>query len=113
MPREYFDYGVLEHQRQDDGRAHAISGTDEMGKQRLLYSLRQLEYLQYYIHQMRLTDPAWVMSFTNHDHSKGVDNSGVLPLVDNGNKDRVPLPNNIMRADFFTKLVSSAYIPNS
>jgi hypothetical protein len=33
------------------------AGTAESGKQNLLFSLKQIEYLQYYIHHYRLADP--------------------------------------------------------
>ena len=104
------DYGVLAL-RQGINRAHDVLGIDETGKQRLLYSLRQLEYLQYYIHHMRLTDPAWVMSFTCDEQPRGADKASVLPLVGDGNEDWLPLPNTVMKANFFTKLVSRASIP--
>ena len=36
-----------------------ITVTDSVGCVRLSLSLLQLEYLQYYIHEMRLADPVW------------------------------------------------------
>lgn len=39
--------------------------TDFDGYTRLSMSLHQLEYLQHYIHEMRLADPVWVKHITS------------------------------------------------
>lgn len=39
--------------------------TDKAGNTRLSFSLRQLEYIQYYIHETRMADPVWVKHITS------------------------------------------------
>ena len=86
-------------------------GTDHLGKRRVLYSLRQLEYLQYYIHEMRLTDPEWVMSISSQVMEGNEDKENVPPTKKEDIPEWVPLPANILDLDFFVKIVCRSRLP--
>lgn len=77
-----------------------------MGEQRLLFSLHQLEYLQYYIHEMRLTDPEHVTSLVNQNQENAEDKENVSPIANGAIPEWVPLPSSLIRLEFFQKLAS-------
>jgi len=80
-----------------------IRGTAESGKQNLLFSLKQLEYLQYYIHHYQLADPRVVKEMTA---------GGAIPWPEECNFDEVkvdnwiPLPINVLLPEVIGTIVS-------
>lgn len=84
-------------------RSKLIRGTAESGKQNLLFSLKQLEYLQYYIHHYQLADPRVVKEMTA---------GGAIPWQEECNLDEVevdnwiPLPMNVLLPEVIGTIVS-------
>jgi hypothetical protein len=80
-----------------------MEGTAESGKQNLLFSLKQLEYLQYYIHHCQLADPRVVKEMTA---------GGAIPWPEDCNFDEVevdnwiPLPMNVLLPEVIGTIVS-------
>jgi hypothetical protein len=80
-----------------------MEGTAESGKQNLLFSLKQLEYLQYYIHHYQLADPKVVKEMTA---------GGAIPWPEECNFDEVevdnwiPLPMNVLLPEVIGTIVS-------
>jgi hypothetical protein len=80
-----------------------IRGTAESGKQNLLFSLKQLEYLQLYIHHYQLADPKVVKEMTS---------GGAIPWPEECNFDEVevdnwiPLPMNVLLPEVIGTIVS-------
>lgn len=81
-----------------------MAGTDEYGHQRLLFSIRQIEYLQYYIHVLKLTDPKVAKKIANVEVGPdAVEEDYGDEVVD----DWVPMPSHVFRPDAFVRIVSS------
>ncbi|WVF70147.1 hypothetical protein IAT40_004935 [Kwoniella sp. CBS 6097] len=85
-------------------------GCDEMGRPHLLFHLKQLEYLQYYIHELHLTSPVWVdyynrrgelLELGKEEEAKGLQ-MPARPKEDEN--DWVPLPDSVIQADYFESI---------
>ncbi|WWC59131.1 uncharacterized protein I303_101679 [Kwoniella dejecticola CBS 10117] len=79
-------------------------GIDKFGKPRLLWKIQQLQYLQYYIHEMRLTTPSWI-EYHRKRQDLGQEKAGQEadeelphPPLEEGKDDWVPLPRYPIRA---------------
>lgn len=89
------------------------TGTYDKGKERLLFSLAQVEYIQYFIHAMRLTDAAWADYFTQlAAYNEAADGSaaGEKPQPPSGDEafdDWVPLPNAFTLPESYDSIVRS------
>ncbi|WVQ97744.1 hypothetical protein IAU59_004858 [Kwoniella sp. CBS 9459] len=95
----------------EEGGLKLYIGYDSMGAPRLLFHLKQLEYLQYYIHELHLTSPAWVEY--NNKRGELLDNGkeeeaerSQPPTVSEEDRDDdwVPLPDSIIQADYFQSI---------
>ncbi|WWD08013.1 hypothetical protein V865_006123 [Kwoniella europaea PYCC6329] len=104
-----------------DGGLTLYVGTDLLGKPRLLWKIQQLQYLQYYIHEMRLTTPSWIEYHLRRAELLAVEGGeeGVAkmdpPSLEEGNDDWVPLPSYPCRSrDMVTiqpiKIISSGFL---
>ncbi|WWD00240.1 hypothetical protein V866_007149 [Kwoniella sp. B9012] len=104
-----------------DGGLTLYVGTDVLGKPRLLWKIQQLQYLQYYIHEMRLTTPSWIAYHLKRAELLAVEGGeeGAAkmkpPSLEEGKDDWVPLPSYPCRAsDMVTiqpiKIVSSGFL---
>ena len=86
-----------------------LVGTEKDGKRRLLLSLKQMEFLQLYIHEMRLADPVWVEHLSKlHDAAPGEEvefHEEVGPPAYPEGGEWVPLPNDFYRREAFTSMV--------
>ena len=88
------------------GQADRI-GTVEGGKQNLLFSLKQIQYLQYYIHHFSLADPRVVKELTA---------GGAIDWPEECNFDQVkvdnwiPLPMNVLLPEVIGKVVSFLFL---
>lgn len=90
------------------------SGKSHEGKERLLFSLRQLEYLQYYIHEMRLTDPEWVLRLDGDEikeakprKDEDAESDAARKVQDYGKiGEWVPLPAEFERPEEYASIVS-------
>ncbi|WWC87149.1 uncharacterized protein L201_002035 [Kwoniella dendrophila CBS 6074] len=94
----------------DDGITLYI-GTDKLGKPRLLFSIKQISYLQYYIHQMRLTTPSWIEYHSKRaelleeeDGEAKVANL-LQPSLEEGKDDWVPLPSYPIKASDLVSII--------
>lgn len=74
-------------------------------------SLRQLEYTQYYVHEMRLADPVWTGHLANghKDQATEADKDLGPPEYPPG-EEWVPLPDEFVYGDNLVKVVSPAHI---
>ncbi|KAK6904069.1 hypothetical protein I203_107583 [Kwoniella mangroviensis CBS 8507] len=103
-----------------DGGLTLYVGTDLLGKPRLLWKIQQLQYLQYYIHEMRLTTPSWIEYHSKRAEllaEEGEDKADKLepPSLEEGNDDWVPLPSYPCRASDMViiqpiKIISSGFL---
>lgn len=88
--------------------ADVTSGKDSHNHQRLLFSLAQIEYLQYYIHELRLTDPKVARSIVNAetapDAEEGEDEDEKV-------EEWIPLLLTLMRPEEFASIVSLTNSP--
>ncbi|WWD21962.1 hypothetical protein CI109_106450 [Kwoniella shandongensis] len=84
-------------------------GYDRINKPRLLFSLKQVQYMQYYIHEMRLTTPSWIeyhnarAAFLAEEGEGGEAKaiSPEMPSREEGQDDWVPIPETVcMWSDF-------------
>lgn len=86
-------------------------GIKSEGYELLCFSLNQIEYLQYYIHEMRLADPEWTQylaklsSANAEDQPKEGQEFSPPPYVEEENQ-WVPMPSAIIRASEFVEVVS-------
>lgn len=89
-------------------------GTYDNGKERLMFSLAQLEYIQYYIHALRLTDSAWADYYTQlAAYNEAADGSAAgekpaPPPRDEAFDDWVPLPNAFTLPESYESIVGFA-----
>ncbi|KAK4689782.1 hypothetical protein P7C73_g302, partial [Tremellales sp. Uapishka_1] len=81
----------------------------ENGVERLLFSLRQVEYLQYYIHEMQLADPHWVMELASRKASTEVAETVHKP---EDCEEWIPLPADLVYEKQYTSL-ESIVIPSA
>ncbi|WWC67613.1 uncharacterized protein I206_101523 [Kwoniella pini CBS 10737] len=78
-------------------------GIDKLGKPRLFWKIKQLQYLQYYIHEMRLTNPSWIeyhrkrQELLQEEANETRVNALSKPSVEEGKHDWVPLPSYAIR----------------
>jgi hypothetical protein len=80
--------------------------TDPAGCTRLSMSLRQVEYLQYYIHEMRLADPVWVGHITKAtEGSVDMPDEKVGPAEYPPGEEWVPLPDVFVHGKDIAKVV--------
>lgn len=87
--------------------------SESNGKQRLLFTLKQVEYLQYYIHEMRLGDPEWVQYMLRVQAKTTGSEATTDPIAEEPPpppgpeaEKWIPLPRSIYRKDAFTALVN-------
>ncbi|WRT65096.1 uncharacterized protein IL334_002038 [Kwoniella shivajii] len=90
------------HKPGEDGITLYI-GIDKIGKPRLFFSLHQIQYLQYYIHEMRLTTPSWAEYHNNRTDLlfEGKEEEAdqlEIPSLEEGKDDWVPLPSILCKA---------------
>ncbi|OCF30461.1 hypothetical protein I316_07897 [Kwoniella heveanensis BCC8398] len=91
----------------EEGGLKLYIGYDSMGAPRLLFHLKQLEYLQYYIHELHLTSPTWVEYYNRRGElmEEGKEKEALElkpPAVHyEGGDDCVPLPNSVYQGDSF------------
>ncbi|WVW78804.1 hypothetical protein I302_100766 [Kwoniella bestiolae CBS 10118] len=94
-----------------DGGLTLYIGTDEYGKPRLLWKIKQLQYLQYYIHEMRLTTPSWRKYHAKRAELLAEENGEEkaakleMPSLEEGKDDWVPLPSYPCRASDMVTIV--------
>ncbi|ORX33487.1 hypothetical protein BD324DRAFT_639541 [Kockovaella imperatae] len=83
-------------------------GTEKDGSRRLLMSLKQMEFLQLYIHDMRLADPIWSAHLAKKQTAQPgdlvEDDTNVGPAQYPEGGEWVPLPNNFIRREDLTSL---------
>ncbi|WVO15870.1 hypothetical protein L204_103534 [Cryptococcus depauperatus] len=87
-------------------------GYDKANRPRLLFHLRQVEYIQYYIHTMRLSTPSWIKY--NLRRSELIANGSkdalkeleglVEPSLKDGEDDWIPIPDMVLPANLFLNI---------
>ncbi|ORY25348.1 hypothetical protein BCR39DRAFT_590203 [Naematelia encephala] len=82
-------------------------GIEKNGKQRLLFSLKQVEYIQYYIHEMRLLNPTWIEHLSRL--STGETTSADEPDLGPNEDEWVPLPACIYRRNEFDSIEEATF----
>jgi hypothetical protein len=90
-------------------RAHHLPlGTYNGGRRRILFSLKQLQYLQYYIHEARLADPAYVayLSRLNSGDEDDKEEPVEPPLTEESDV-WVPIPDAITLPEEYEKIVNA------
>jgi hypothetical protein len=89
-----------------------MAGLEIDGHERLCFSLKQIQYLQFYIHEMRLANPAWTdylakqSSLNEADQPKEGEELVPPEYVEEEN-DWVPIPGGIIRAEDLADVVCS------
>jgi hypothetical protein len=83
-----------------------ILGVDKIGRERLLMSLKQIEYVQYYIHTMRLAERKWVEYLTARTAALNAGTEPPTPPEEEGDGIWVPLPDAVRPRSEFVTLVS-------
>lgn len=85
-------------------------GLETDGHERLCFSLKQIQYLQYYIHEMRLANPAWteylakLSSGNDADQPKEGEELAPPEYVEEENE-WLPIPGGIIRAENLADVV--------
>jgi hypothetical protein len=77
-------------------------------------SLKQLEYIQYYIHETRMADPVWVRHITSSgsiDKPDPSDHAVGPPEYPEG-EEWLPLPDSFIHGDDVISVVSEAPCPS-
>lgn len=87
------------------------TGLTHQGHERLCFSLKQIEYLQYYIHEMRLADPAWTKYLAKLSSANAEDQpkEGEIiepPPYNEEENGWVPIPGGFVDADDVAEIVS-------
>lgn len=81
--------------------------TDSDGCTRVSMTLRQLEYLQYYIHELRLADPVWTRHLTSVVEAQKTEaDKQVGPAEYPPGEEWIPLPDEFVFGDNLVKAVS-------
>lgn len=87
---------------------HLLPGTYNGGRRRILFSLKQLQYLQYYIHKARLADPAYVAYLGRLNTGSEDDREALVePPWTEGSDVWVPIPDAITLPEEYEKIVSA------
>ncbi|OXH34546.1 hypothetical protein J008_02576 [Cryptococcus neoformans] len=87
-------------------------GYDKTNRPRLLFSLKQVEYIQYYINAMRLSTPSWVEYYQRRAELIADGSQESLaeleemgePNYEDGKDDWVPIPDMVLPAELFIKI---------
>lgn len=97
-----------------------IVGYDKTNRPRLLFSLKQVEYIQYYINAMRLSTPSWVEYYQRRAEliaDGGQESLAELeemeePSYEDGRDDWIPIPDMVLPAELFIKIVCLTPLAN-
>jgi len=84
------------------------AGVDHMGRERLLMSLRQIEYIQYYINTMRIAEQGWVEYLTIRAAAIEAGVEPPRPPERKGEGIWIPLPDTVRLRSEFVTLVSAS-----
>ncbi|KJE02513.1 hypothetical protein I311_03701 [Cryptococcus gattii NT-10] len=87
-------------------------GYDKTNRPRLLFSLKQVEYIQYYINAMRLSTPSWVEYYQRRAELIADGGQESLaefeemeePSYEDGKDDWIPIPDMVLPAELFIKI---------
>jgi hypothetical protein len=85
-----------------------LAGVDHMGRERLLMSLRQIEYIQYYIHTMRLAERGWVEYLTARTAALQAGDVPPEPPKEVDEGIWIPLPGSIRWRSEFVSMVRTS-----
>lgn len=90
---------------QAENKTETMPGTAANGHQKLLFSLKQLEYLQYYIHEHKLADPRVVKGLMGGENAGWPEDFDFDGFTNEG---RIPLPLNVLLPSDLGEIVSFA-----
>ncbi|WVQ76736.1 hypothetical protein IAR50_006410 [Cryptococcus sp. DSM 104548] len=87
-------------------------GYDKTNRPRLLFSLKQVEYIQYYINALRLSNPSWVEYYSKRAELEQDGSEQALkeleqleqPSYELGKGDWIPMPDMVLPAEWFIKI---------
>ncbi|ODN96466.1 hypothetical protein L198_04180 [Cryptococcus wingfieldii CBS 7118] len=87
-------------------------GYDKTNRPRLLFTLKQVEYIQYCIHALRLSNPSWVEYYSKRAELEQDGSEKAMqeleeleePSYELGQDDWVPIPDMVLPAEWFIKV---------